>query len=319
MPECINYFKIQYENEVYTIEEFSKKYKQEEFDIDLLLPQCSFLYRGNKYTYKEYCTNRDNFDKSLRFYERWEKEILPLEIDLQIGNYEYYQASKFLENAEECLQTARYYLQQSEEIFEYDCNINWKAGYAAIFNIRCMNFKTAVIWYNNCYDYILQIPFLAFHLYKGMQGYKPEMQLEDVLKMCTFKVFRNLHEKNLQDDNITELWNILNDCRKNISDITNWANYSKHKGGLGFLGLKPESPFQIYVRKENKVQKRTDEFECIKLDLDEAIKKVAFAHEALYDCLDKLVDFIGFDKVKHSLVDGKIQIPDKSDYVKINI
>lgn len=317
VPDCVNYLKIKYEDSVYTLEEFSEKYKKTHFDIDILLQHCSIVYRNNEESFAEYCENRKNFAERLRFYDRCYREILPLDPGLQISNYEFYQAEKFLEKAEECLQTARYYLLKSQELFDYDCNIHWKTGYGPMFNIRCMNFKTAVVWYNNCFDYILQIPFLAFQLYKGLRGYKDDMTFDELLKMCTFSAFKKLHEENEDNDNLTELWNIVSKCRTAISDITDWANFSKHKGGLGFIGLKPESPFQIYIKKEGSIQKRTNEFECIKLDLDQAIEKTVSIHNALYDCLDELVDFIEFDKAIHTVVDGKIMIPDKHTYVKI--
>lgn len=318
IPDCVDYFKIKYMEKVYSLEQFSEEYKKKEFDLDILLPKCSFIYKNQEYTYKEYCDRQNKICEELKFFERCHNEILPMEPALQICNYEYYQAEKFLEKAEDCLQTARYYLQQSCDLFEYDCNVNWKTGYGPIFSIRCMNFKSAIVWYNNCFDYILQIPFLAFKIYKSVRGYNSNMDFETILKMCTFKVFRNLHDTHEHDSNISRLWEILSNCRDAISDITKWANYSKHKGGIGFIGLKAESPFQIFIGEPGKLEKRTSEFECIKLELDESIQKAIDTHKALYNCLDELVDFIDFGKAHHSIDEqGRMVIPDKQTYVKI--
>lgn len=318
-PECINYLEIEYENEIYSLEDFSKKYKKEEFEIEPMLKLCNFIYKGEKITFDEYQQKYVAFSNELLFYDRYGREIMPIEISLAISNYSYYKAAKFLGKAEECLQTARYYLIQSADILEYDSVINWKTGYGPIFNIRAMNFKTAIIWYNNCFDYVLQVAFLAFDLYKGMRGYNEEMTFEDILKLCTWKNIRILHESNPEHEGINELWEILKECREGLADITNWANYSKHKGGIGFNGLKAESPFHVYIGSEpGKMESRTSEFESIKLDLDESVGKAKNAHDTLYKCMDKLVDFIDFRKAVHSVNNEQnIVIPDKESYMKI--
>lgn len=318
--DCAEYLKVVYDNQEYTLSDFSEKFKETEFQLDSMLSSCEIIYKETKYTFDDYKERRLSFSNSLPLFTRYSDEILPMEIHLSISNFDYYKAAKFLEKAETCLQTARYYLMQGEDIIEYDCNLPWKYGYQLVFDIRTTNFTTAIIWYNNCFDYILQIAFLAFCLYKKMPRFRENMQFEEILKLCTFKSIRELHESNSDNQGLNELWIILKECHDSISDLNEWANYLKHKGGIGIVGLKPDSPFQIYIGKPGETpESRTSEFESIKLDLDESIIKTRDMHNSLICCLNRLVDFIGFENAKFSIdEEGRYVIPERNSYMKID-
>lgn len=318
-PECVHYLKLLYRGKEYTLEDFSDEFKSGEFSLENLLPECTLIYKEKKITFEEYSNNIKSFSNSLDFFERYQNEIIPLEIDLQMSNYNYYKAAKFLEKAEECLQTARYYLLICQDILEYGCNLNWKTSYGAIFQVRTMNFKTAIIWYNNCFDYILQIAFLAFELYKSMPKYNSSLGFEDILRLCTYKSIKDLHTANSSNSNLNTLWNILEKCRNSLKDINSWANFAKHKGGIGFIGLKPASPFEVSINDAGgNTQHLTSEFESISLDLDDSISVLVKAHKTLYDCLNEIMDFIDFQKaIPQKDENDNLVIPDKNSYVKV--
>lgn len=318
-PECNQYLKLLYKDKEYTLEGFSDEFKSGEFSLENLLPKCALIYKGKKITFEEYSNNIKSFSNSLKFFERYQNEIIPLEIYLQISNYAYYKAAKFFEKAEECLQTARYYLLMCHNILNYDCNLNWKSGYCAIFQVRTMNCKTAIIWYNNCFDYILQIIFLAFELYKSMPKYNSNLTFEDILRLCTYKSIKDLHIANSSNLNLNTLWNILEKCRNGLNDINSWANYAKHKGGIGFIGLKPVSPLDVNrTGADGNTQHLTSEFDSISLDLDDSISVLAEAHKTLYDCLNEIMDFIDFQKATlQKDKNNNFVVPDKNSYVKV--
>ena len=315
------FLKLIYQDSEYSLEEFSTAFKEKEFDLDRLLPQCSIVYRGEKMTFDEYVIKQRTISNRLQFFTRYHNEVLPIEISLAIADKEYYQAAKFLEKAETCLQTARYYFYQSTDILEYDCCVNWSAGYQAIYDLRSMNFQTAIIWYNNCFDYIVQVAFLAFGLYKGIRRYNDGLPFEEVLKMCTYNALKTLHDNQPTNVGLTNLWNIIEGCRIARQDLNDWANYSKHKGGLGFVGLKPESPIQIIIgTPEEGYESRISEFEAITLDMDQSVEKVILAHEALMKCMNELMDLINFSAAQHSINDqGQFVFPDQSTYRKVHL
>ena len=321
IPECISYLLLEYGGKRYSLDEFSAAFKKAEFQMDRLLPECTIIYRGKTISFEEYKASRIKLSDQLTVFQKYSNDVFPIEVYLAICNYDYYKAAKFLEKAENCLQTARYYLMQGADIIEYDCNIPWKYGYQPIYDIRATNFTTAIVWYNNCFDYVLQIVFLAFELFKKDRRYRDDMSFEEKLSLCTFKVFRDLHRDYPDDAGFNQLWEILDRCHNAISDLNEWANYAKHKGGIGYVGLKPDSPFQIYIgTPDGSMESRTSEFESIKLDMDESVSTLVDAHKALCSCLEEIVDFIDFGSCRYTITeDGKFDIPDRSSYVKIQL
>jgi len=84
--------------------------------------------------------------------------------------------------------------------------------------------------------------------------------------------------------------------------LNDWANYSKHKSGRGFVGLTSESPIKIYVAtSEDGCESRFREFELITLDMDQDVEKVIMAHDALMKCMSELMDIIDFSAAQCSL------------------
>ena len=317
---CRDFLKLIYNGEEYTLPEFSKKYKDGIFSLEKMLPQCEIEYRSKRMTFDEYKNNIASLASQLGFYTRHHDEIMPHEIGFAANDPDYYKAAKFLEKAENCIQTARYYFINSADILEYDCCINWKAGYEGIYHIRTMNFSTAIIWYNNCFDYIIQIAFLAFGLYKNMKKLNDDSSLEEILKQCTYNNLKMICEKKKDEEGFSILWDIIERCRNDRQTLNDWANYSKHKGGLGFYGLNPEMPLKLYVATEGEdCESRLSDFEPCKIDIDSSIDIVVQAHNALIRCLDELINFINFDAAKIIQMDGKIIYPDKKKYRKIYI
>lgn len=319
--ECADFLKLIFEGKEYKLNEFSATFKKDNFDLEQLLPRCEIIYRGRKMSYDEYVTETRNDVSRLASFTRYRDEVAPIELALSIGDHDYYKAAKFIGKAENCISTARYYYYQSSNILDYDCRVNWKSGYNGIYAIRTMNFETAIVWYNNCFDYIIQVAFLAFGLYKGLKKYRTDSSLEEILKLCTYNSLKMLYENNPDNKGLSKLWDIIETCRIERQDLNDWANYSKHKGGLGFLGLKPDFPVQVYMAAPGgKPECRTSEFESIILDIDECKDTVVAAHNSLVKCLNELMEFIDFPRGQFSLDDkGRFVLPDPAKYHKVII
>lgn len=319
--ECSNFLHIIYEGQNYKIEDFSSKYKNgQDFVLDQKLKQCNIEYRGQVMTYEEMGQSNFTFSESLPFFTRYHDEIYPHEHLIMIGNYNYYKSAKFLSKAEKCLQTARYYLMNSKNILSTDFDINWSSGYGPQFLIRTIDFTTAVTWYNNCFDYILQIIYLAFELYKKVPKYNNAWTFEEILKMCSYLTVKKIYIANMAVNNLAALWNVIEVCHIALTDVNTWANYIKHKGGINFDGLTPDEPFHATMTdKDGNVIAESGDFDAIMLDLDQSISKLQLAHNALFNCLDQIVTFIDFNAAI-PLPDSKTKnllIPDKNKYVKI--
>lgn len=319
VPDCEQYLHIVYQDQQYLLDEFSAAFKQQPYQLEQLLPACKIIYRGTTMTFDEYKASRVEISNQLKLSRQYSDFVISLEPMLAICNFDYYKSAKFLEKAEDCLQSARLYLMRGANIIDLDCNIPWKYGYLSIFDLRTINLTTAIIWYNNCFDYVLQIAFLAFELYRDLKDYKQDMAFEDILRLCSYSNFTKIQRKHINDTSFSELWTIIEECHKALSNINTWANYAKHKGGIGYIGLKPECPYQIFVGEPGgKVESRTSEFEPIRLDVDQCIPELVSGHQAICKCISALVDFIDYPKAKYTLDEnGRIDIPEKSTYVKI--
>ena len=54
IADCQLYMKIIYKYNQYTLDEFSKKFKNGEFFLESLLSECTLLYRGKKLSFEDY-------------------------------------------------------------------------------------------------------------------------------------------------------------------------------------------------------------------------------------------------------------------------
>lgn len=318
--ECQNYLHIICENSEYSLEDFAKKYKTTDFSLNEKLKETVILYRGNKMTYEELGKAIYDFSEELKFVDRYTKEIYPIEHFMLISNTDYYKAAKYINKTEKCLQTARYYLMNSYNLITTDFECNWSSGYGAQFLLRTMDFTTAVIWYNSCFDYILQIVYFAFGIYKKIDGYTEQTSHEDLLKKCTYNKMGEIYSQYKNIPNYKALWKIITKCYNTLSEINSWANYIKHKGGISFAGLYPSDPFLMRMTDlQGNVIAESSNFESIEIDLDDSLNVLRDAHKALFDCINDLIDFIDFNCAipqKHPKKDGLV-IPNAKSYVRV--
>jgi len=320
-PDCIKYLFVEDGEEKLTLEQFAEKYKEDmTAPLDTRIESHTIWYRNRRFSYEEMVDNHVAFATSLLFFERYSKEVYPHEHFLMIGNYDYYKSAKFLKKAEKCLQTARYYLMCSNTVLDFDCNLHWEHGYGAQFMVRSFNFTTATVWYNNCFDYILQIVYLAFGLYKKVRNYQSAWSIEETLKKCSYRTIKDIYSANSTIPNFTALWTIVEDCHTKLTDVNEWANYIKHKGGIEIAGLEADAPFHTQMKDvDGNIVAESDEFSPIKVDLDAGILTLQQAHQSLWECLDKLVSFIDYNAAipQPDETSKKLLIPDKNAYVKV--
>jgi hypothetical protein len=208
--QCKNYLKIIYDEREYSLEEFSNKYKTNDFSLDIKLKECILVYRGRKMTYEEIGKSNTDFSEDIYFLRKYVKEIYPIEHSLFISNRDYYKASKYINKFEKCLQTARYYLLSSHDLIKTDFEFNWNNGYGLFFLIRTMDFTTSVVWYNSCFDYMLLTIYFAFGVYTKMDGYSDEDSHETLLKRCTYYSLGEIYSKYKTVPNYKTLWKIIN-------------------------------------------------------------------------------------------------------------
>jgi hypothetical protein len=271
-------------------------------------------------SYEELSKAINDFSEELEFVDRYTKEIYPIEHLILMSNSDYFKAAKYINKTEKCLQTARYYLLNSFNIITTDFECNWSAGYGPQFLLRTMDFTTSVVWYNSCFNYILQVVYFAFGIYKKTDDYTDQTSHEVLLKKCTYNTMGEICSQYKTVPNYKTLWKIISKCYNALSKINLWANYIKHKGGISFKGLNAPDPFQIKMTdSEGKIIAESSDFESIEIDLDGSLNELKDVHKSLFACINDLIDFIDFKSAipqKHPEKDGLV-IPNPSSYVKV--
>lgn len=204
------------------------------------------------------------------------------------------------------MQTARFFAIKSHLILDRNSNLNWTQGYIPQYSFRCTYFGTAVTWYSNTFDQLLQAVFWGFELYtdavdKKRNHYNDSWDAKKTLKFCNYDFVIRI----LKNRGYTDVHKLLISCFKKIKEIRSWANYIKHKGGIDYKDSEPEEPIRIYVAPRNSninVTQLDERFAIenfkspIEIDIDEKCNTLLQVHCALYECITQIIDVIDFDK-----------------------
>ena len=300
VPDCEEFLKLNYQDEGYLkIDEFFEKYNKPTNDI---LEHCSLSYRGKQETYKDYVARSIAFSEELELvrFNGWKLIFQP---HIRASVY-------FTEKATDCLQNARFFAMKSAMLLDCDNSIPWKYGYVPQFSMRCTYFGTAATWYSNTFDQILQMVYWGYELYTSVEDrkgnpYNDTWDVKSIMALCNY----DFVVKELKNRGYADARKLLTSCFDKIGDVRTWANYIKHKGGIEYLYLEPEPPFQIYIRPIEESNGSSpfdippeDRFAIknfkspIEVDIDDKLNVINDTHKALVECLSKIIENIDFDK-----------------------
>lgn len=294
-PECERFLKIRTaDGEFQTIDCFIRDHPNATEDF---LNTCILNYRGRELSYKGYGDEYTAFSEQMKFVD-FQKPVILLDGSIKAAAY-------FTQKAIECLQFARFFTMKSALLLDTDYNLNWSQGYAPQFLFRCIYFGTAVTWYSNAFDQVLQSVYWGKRLYTSVKDrkhrpYEDTWEKQKVMENCTYKFV----VKELERRKLTECHNHLTTCLTKITDIREWANYIKHKGGIDYKFLEAESPFKIYVtpKEDRAAGKMPDnkfevkEFKSpIEIDIDETLQALVDAHAAIFQSITETVADIDYE------------------------
>ena len=295
-PRCDDYLKIRWNGEEYKkIEDFISQHSDaDEAELDA----CIINYRGEEKTYKEFIDDYSSYSESLKFVEFCSFKII-LNSSIRASKY-------FMEKTTECLQTARFFAMKSKLILDTDYNLPWSQGYVPQYWLRCTYFGTASTWYSNTFDQLLQAVYLAFELYtdavdRDGNRYNDSWDVKKIMTFCTYEFVVGI----LKTRGYTEVRKLLTSCSGKIEEVRSWANYIKHKGGIEYKDSQAEDPFRIYITPTEvgaTSEQLDDRFEIknfklpIEIDIDEKSNVLLNVHDALHECITKMIATIDFDK-----------------------
>ena len=293
--ECDDYLKLIHQNRVYKLSEFIKKFEERTLQ-EAIIKECILSYRGRLISYDEYLKEMEDMFKNVEYSQIYIKEIFESEIETLIENFDLYRGGKFVHKAEHCLDIALHYLIPSAQYFHPSGTHSWKHNYYNTFRSRSFNLMTSILWYNNCFDYIVQVVFLSQGLYKNIKALSPKSKIETIIKEC--KVDNVLRELRKSSDNekLTNLSKILDDFSKQYSYVRELANAIKHKGGVRVNGLELNTTYQIKLLDESGEvtynSREIEEIEELSIDLDNTISILIEGHVRFVKTIREIVDII---------------------------
>ena len=295
VPECESFLQIRWPDEEYlSIEQFITLHPN---ITRTELDKCTLRYRAKEEQYFSYIDTYVRSSQDLKFvrFNSWQIIMSPA---IRASVYFTYKAA-------DCLQNARFFLLKSKLIIDSNENMPWANGYLAQYSLRCLFFGTAATWYSNTFDQLLQSVYWAYELYtsavdrKG-NTYDNTWDAKKMMSFCTYEfVVGELKKRNL---NVVR--KLLTTCYGKIEEVRCWANYIKHKGGIEYLHLTPESPLKIYVAPAGDAEKLGDyaRFEItnfkspVEIDIDEKITVLECTHKELFECITAIIAEIDYCK-----------------------
>ena len=162
--------------------------------------------------------------------------------------------------------------------------------------VRFINAENAILGFNACYDYILQIVYFALYICPDFSTREEFLHLS---KECDFsknkplrQKFRLLYQK---DKNATKFYDKLTtfycDSRKRIQD---YANIIKHQGGFYIIDFpQPTSPC-VYCGKDGNIIFNPKMFDPEYVSIDELIAVLSEVSKTIYTFTNYLFKFLSF-------------------------
>lgn len=181
---------------------------------------------------------------------------------------------------------------------DYKATINGEVRPEAQRVLRFYHLKYAILNYNACYDYILQIIYFAFNFSEDITT---QQIYQEQLGKCTFsnsskfrQQFKAFSETNTK---AKELFDKLDDFYNNKRrKLGGWANAIKHRGGLSIPEMIPNRHNTCIFESGSIVF--SYETICPNIiTIEEIIDELKEQNKIICEFSEYLFDFLGFNKV----------------------
>lgn len=180
---------------------------------------------------------------------------------------------------------------------DYKATINGEVHPTAQRVLRFYHLKYAILNYNACYDYILQIIYFAFDFCEDITT---QETYQAQLCQCSFgynSTFRK-HFKALSETNVKakELFDKLDDFYNNKRrKLSGWANAIKHRGGLSIPEMIPNRHNTCIFGDGSIVFSPETIYPHI-ITIEDIIEELKEQNKIICEFAEYLFDFIGFNK-----------------------
>ena len=179
---------------------------------------------------------------------------------------------------------------------DYNATVNGEVRPEAQRILRFYHLKYAILNYNACYDYILQIIYFAFDFCEEITS--PEVYQEQLAK-CSFgnsskfrQRFKIFSETNTKAKELFEkLDDFYNNKRRKLGG---WANAIKHRGGLSIPEMIPNRHNTCILGDGSIVFSPETIYPHI-ITIEEIIEELPEQNKIICEFSEYLFDFLGFN------------------------
>ncbi|MBY0213867.1 hypothetical protein [Priestia aryabhattai] len=279
-----------------------------------------FIYKDIAYSSEDLKEDYKKFGEGIALHNDFIKYFL-LAQSVETYDHSYSRAGDRIYALHELLLTAKFSLFHSYKKIHADLP-DPNENYLPHLLRRSHYLKNAIVWYNSCQDYVLQIISLSYDLH-GVE-IDSAAKYKRALQSCSYnKVTKKL--KGINSENSLKLLSMI-EAYGNDNDVEylreQLANNLKHHGNLKFKGIAVGNP-GFYTEKDYDTGNTTyssDWTESLIVDMDEVNELIKRIHNLLVKHARDVLKFIDFENCKPETFIGNDtywMTKDKSSYRKI--
>lgn len=274
-------------------------------------------YKGKDYSLKALIEDNNDFMKSLCIPD--ELNMAPADFKFtSLGDFGYLIARNKFRHLYGLLATARFAVTEAHKKL-HKSPVLWSNGYIGQLWIRSEYLKNAVLWYNSCEDYLLQIIWFAFDFCDHNKLNTPEHYKRE-LRGCRWESLVSKLEARKGETNIALLLDKIQGFRiiLVVKSVRNIANSLKHHADIYIKDLDVQPNYILKSDRGFNSSAISDK----PLDVDEAVILLQSLHKEVIEFSMFLLDFIDFDAPFANDEKGVIQLDsprDKAAYKKFFI
>jgi len=247
-------------------------------------------YKGQNYTLKQLTQDNNDFSKSLEIPE--ELNMPPDDLkSIALGDSGYLIAKDKFRHLYGLLTTGRFAASEAHKKL-HKGPIQWSSGYTGQMWVRSQYLKNAMLWYNSCEDYLLQIIWFAFDFVDPNKLKSPSRYKRE-LRGCRWESLLGKLEARKSETIIASLLDNINALRSDpdMKAVRDIANSLKHHADIYIKDLDPQPDYVLSSYKGF----TNDAVANKPLDLDEASVLLQKVHEKIITFAMYLLRFIDFD------------------------
>lgn len=280
--ECPDFFQIYLNSSWVSVEDFCNYCVINKIDPDKKIEKLQFKYRDKEYSFDKY--NLELKQTSQKFMNDIEKHDFLDDEWIFLYNPDFYRSAQFFKQLGYNISSAFYYANKSYNKIPETFN-NLKT-YAGCFLKRTFDFNTSIMWYNTCFDYILQAFCARFSLYSELTNEDTQtMSFSELVTLVDFEKINNLATNHSSDREFNVWIKNIRRCRQELSTLNNTTNILKHRGGLKLVHFDLAPLMKI----ESNGKCNLDYFKLEKLDIDKDFILILNAHNSIVKCYKTLL------------------------------